>query len=105
MSRERETARMSTGKRREIIAKVFRRGREGSLSLLASGQYHMCLLALAFYYGRNKEEGPYRTLVTGRADAWLYESHAGQTSRSNMRRKCIYFIKVSTLDPANVCYV
>ena len=55
--------------------------------MVASGQSHMCLLALAFYYGRDKEEGPYRTLVTSRrADAWLYESHAGQTSRSNMRR-------------------
>ena len=55
--------------------------------MVASGQSHMCLLALAFYYGRDKEEGPYRTLVTSRrADAWLYESRAGQTSRSNMRR-------------------
>ena len=54
--------------------------------MVASGQSHMCLLALAFYYGRDKEEEPYRTLVTTRrADAWLYESRAGQTSRSNMR--------------------
>ena len=57
MSRERETARMSTGKRREIIAKVFRRGREGSLSFLASGQYHMCLLALLSIMGGIKKKG------------------------------------------------
>ena len=51
MSREREAERTSTGKRREIIATVFRRT---PVFALASGQYHMCLLALAFYYGRNK---------------------------------------------------
>ena len=59
MRRERETARTTTGKSREIIGRLFRREKRSTpVLLVASGQCHMCLLAVAFYYGRNKEEGP-----------------------------------------------